>query len=257
MVETKKTLEIMKARWQEVLVIVGLHVLGMVAINRSFLTNSDSLGVYRLLLSLFSFAVLIISTILSYGFLRTVHLEGMNRQMPAFLFGTGKKFFWRMLKFQILCMLVFLPFVLIKIVIAKSEGPGQPAPWIPSLLSTVPSLILIKPLLLIPALIIVMDCRVRESWQFMLRIKLLDAKEIVVLFCVMLAIGFFGTIAKAGNSGEVGSQNIFSIIPTVIIQILGLIISIMAVRFVACREAVHDSNAEQARETLDGDRFEE
>ena len=201
----------MKARWQEVLVIVGLHILGMVAINQSFLTGSGSKSASSLLLSFFAFAVLIISTILSYGFLRTVHLEGMNRQVPAFLFVTGKKFFWRIVRFQILCMLVFLPFILINFLIYRSEGSSQSAPWMTSLLSTVPSLILIKPLLLIPALIIVMDCRVRESWQFMLRIRLLDAKEIVVLFCAMLAIGFFMMIVKAGNSGVVGSQNILNI----------------------------------------------
>lgn len=257
MVETKKTLEIMKARWQEVFVIVGLHVLGMVAINRSFLTSSDSPDIYSFLLSLFSILVLIISIILSYGFLRTVHLDAMKRQMPAFLFATGKRFFWRMLRFQILCMLVFLPFLLINISMYGSESSSQNAMWIPSLLSTAPSLILIKPLLLMPALIIVMDCQVRQSWQFMLRIKLLDAKEIVVLFCAMLAFGFFRMVVKAENSGDVESQNIFNMIPIVITQIFSLIISIMAVRFVAYCKPVYDSNAEQLKETLDGDRFEE
>ena len=257
MTETKKTLAIMMTRWQEICIIIALSIMGLIAIGFSSITKPNpSLDFTDFLFLVFAVIVVLISTILSYGFLRTLYLEGTKEQPPAFLFRTGMKFFWRILKFQILCGFVILPFVLIGGAISSIENLQVPS-WFLPLFSIVPQLIIIKPLLLMPALIIVMDTDIYECWKFMGKYNLSKARELITLFCGLLMFGFLWSLLIPEKEGDDELQNIVPIIPFIVNQIIGLVISITAVRFVAYCNTVHDSNAEQLGETLGGGSFEE
>ena len=99
MIETQKTLAILKARWPEVTLIVGLYALVELSYGLFNFAEPDVTKIFFLPSILFILSLTIVSMILSYGFLRTIHLEGPKEQTPMHLLKTGKHFFWRMVLF--------------------------------------------------------------------------------------------------------------------------------------------------------------
>ena len=102
MEETKKSIAILKARYPELSLIVGLNVLTVVSMNMLRGKNDPEDIAGSLPLMFFLSAVAIFSTILNLGFQRSIYLHGPQHQSPMTLLKTGKDFFWRMLTVGIL-----------------------------------------------------------------------------------------------------------------------------------------------------------
>ena len=191
MTEIKKTLAILKARWPEVTLIAGLHILGMLSNKLFRAAKPDLARTWVLLYMAFSFLIMIISIILYLGFLRTVYLEGQKHQSPLVLLRIGKHFFWRMVGFGLLWGLVYLILAWLIFLITKqltSIDTGffetaKVAPLVYQLCFIAAMLILIKPFLFIPALIIVLDCGVFVKFQVFQTIQTIRCKGIS---CVVL-----------------------------------------------------------------------
>jgi len=247
MTEIRKTVAIVKARWPEVTLIVGLYSLA--AFSNSFFraARHDLTKALSSLCLLFSLILIVVSMILNYGFLRTVYLEGRNRQTPMALLKKGKPFFWRMVGFGLIYLipcfiLAWLIFLLIRYFTSIDTGFFETAkvtPWVHQLCFIAPMLILIKVLLFIPALILVLDCGVFESFKFLRKGKLLDSKELVALFCLRMALPFLWIFLQIPYIPETSSQYILKSVPTVIGYVLWLIITVTAVRFVASLNSVY------------------
>lgn len=160
----------------------------------------------------------------------------------------GRYFFWRMVKFGLICIPVFfilawLTFLVIKLFTTIETGfweTAKVAPLVYQLCFTTATLILIKPLLFIPALIIVLDCRVFESFKFFKQFKLSDAKELVTLFCVQAASTLLWIFLPKLGEAKTILQYTLGIIPSIIPHFIGLIVAVMAVRFVASLDLVYD-----------------
>ncbi|MHC4586577.1 MAG: hypothetical protein ACYS3N_18760, partial [Planctomycetota bacterium] len=192
MSEIQKTLAILKARRPEVALIVGLYTLVELSHSLFNFTEADLTKTFFLPSIFFVLSMAIISMILYYGFLRTVHLEGPKEQTPMDLLKMGKHFFWRMVGFGFIYaglyfILTVLIFSITKYFTSTNTGffeSAKSAPWLYRLCSTAAMLIMIKVSLFIPALIVVLDCRVINSFKLLSKFKLFKSKELVALFCL-------------------------------------------------------------------------
>jgi hypothetical protein len=249
MTETKETFAILKARWREVVLIIGLEVLSVIG-NKLLISPAKSTTYLGLINIGFLSTILIIIALLTIGFQRTVYLEGQKQQSPIVLLRTGSRFFWRIIGFgliyiPVLFVLVWLTFLITKLFASIETGFLETAkahPLIFQLCFTIAYLILIKPLLLISPLIIVLDCRISDSFKLLKQYKLLDAKELVLLFLISFVLTWASAFLPSLKSASTLSQYALIIIKYIVQHFISLMICVMAVRFVASRNLVYDNS---------------
>ncbi|NQT04347.1 MAG: hypothetical protein HQ580_20140 [Planctomycetes bacterium] len=248
MIETQKTLVILRIRWPEVSLIVGLYTLAELSHSLFGFTEPDLTKTLFLPSIFFLLSLAVVSMILYYGFLRTIHLEGPKEQTPMDLLKTGKHFFWRMVRFGFIYValyfiLTWIIFLIIKYFTSTNTGfieSAKSTPWLYRLCSTAATLIMIKVSLFIPALILVHDCRAFKSFKFLSKFKLLESKELVALFCLSTVMPLLWVLLKIPNNPETISQYIITIGSIVIGQVLWLIVAVTAVRFVSSLDLEYD-----------------
>lgn len=257
MTETQKTLAILRARWPEVTLIIGLYTLVELSHSLFGFTEPDVTKTLFLPSILFILSLAVVSMILSYGFLRTIHLEGPKEQTPIDLLKTGKHFFWRMAGFGFIYIglyfiLIRLIFFIIKYFTSTNTDfieSAKSAPWLYQLCSTAAMLIMIKVMLFIPALIIVLDCRVFDSFKLLSKFKLFKSKELVALFCLGTVMPLLWLLLKIPENPETILQYIITIGTIVTGQVIGLVVAVTAVRFISSLDleydgGITDSNSE-------------
>jgi len=242
MTKIKKTLAILKARWPEVILIIGLTVLLPFLIKLRTKLKYDSALSLTVLATCFSFALSLITIVLRSGFLRTVYLEGRKRQTIAVLLRTGLHFLWRMIVLGLLYFIPLLTLTLLSIrLYLKPTAPGETDILHNiSFLVLVMNIILMKFILLLPALVVVLDCRVFKSFKFLKKCRLRDAGELIVLFCFNMAFPYLWMFSRTLYGTTTRPQLIFRIVTSIITCFIGLIIAVMAVRFVASLNLEHD-----------------
>jgi hypothetical protein len=238
MTEIKKTLAILKARWPEVAFIIGIYLLTTLSGRLLLTAGRKSIPMTYLTIIFVLLLFLLIGTLLRFGFLRTVYLEGQKRQALIVLLRTGNHFFWRM--FALVWIYAFP--VTLSIIMFSKLIPSHVIPWFYTLYSTLVNLILIKLMVLIPALIIVLDCRVFDSFRFFRRYKLLNAKELVFSYCGNIALVLLASTLSHYCSITTISQYILSTVFSIITYFISLMIAVMAVRFVASCNLVYDNH---------------
>ncbi len=248
MTEIKKTLAILKNRWPEVTLIIGLSIL-LALSNKLFRIEEPGLApAFFLPFFIFVMALIVIWSMLNFGFQRTVYLEGDRHQPPMVLLKTGRRFFWRMFRLGLLwlpiyCILIWLAFLVTKLFTSVDTGFSETAQSFPLLYQfyfIIPSLVLIKPLLLIPAIIIVLDCKVLEGFKYLKRYRLFDAKGLLMLFLISIILPFFLVLLPKADESETILQYISIIVHPIIGQFLNLIIAVTAIRFVGSLDLVYD-----------------
>ena len=250
MKEIKETASILKVRWVEVILIIGLNL--SISLSNLFWQKNPELN--PILILFYSCFMLILSSIwmmLYTGFQRTVFLEGSKRQSPLVLLRAGKHFFWRMLGIGLLWgiayfILSWLVFSVGKQFTSINTGffeAAKSAPLIYQLCFIAAMLILMKPFLFIPALIIVIDCGIAKSFKLLKCCKLLNAKELVVLFFVSIILFFLQAFLPSFSDVKTPSQYVLTIIPIIIQKFIWLIMLVMAVKHVASLDLVHESSA--------------
>ena len=243
MTEIKKTLAILKARWPEVILLIGI----------GFLASLFS-GISKVYRGYFSWALLtcigllLIEVLIYLGFLRTVYLEGDKRQSPLVLLQAGKDFFLRLCGLGLLYMIVLGLLVQVIFWIMKTVTPidgslKEVAPMVGRLCLSIAMVILIKVYLLIPALIIVLNCGAFESFRFLRRYKLLDAKELLAVYGIQMATPFLWCFLPVRKEVTTVAQSILGLSYYVIWNLLTLTILVMAVRFVASQNLVYDDRS--------------
>lgn len=259
MTEIKKTLAILKARWPEVALIIGMHLLGILSKRFFAQLRPKSISAISLIIAFVSLLFLLIGTLIRCGFLRTICLEGSKRQSPFVLLRVGIHFLWRMFVLSLIYSLPFiLSFLIISNVIHRYINSDELTSsnilfWFNTLYFIFVNLVLIKLILLIPALIIVLDCTVFNSFSFIRRYKLLNAKELVILYCANIAIGLFVSILSQYCWGTCCGTTCFSptetpqyilrVISSTVTSFVSLMIAVTAVRFVASVDLVYDDHS--------------
>ncbi len=242
MAEIKKTLAILEARWPEVILIIGLTVLLPFLCKLLTKLKYDSALSLTVLVTCFSLALTVIRTMLRSGFLRTVYLEGRKRQSIAVLLRTGLHFLWRMI---VLGLLYGIP--LLTVTLLSTRLLGRPtAPGETDILHNISSLVLVinvilmKFILLLPALVIVLDCRVFESFKFLKKCRLRDAGELIALFCFQMVFPYLWMFLRTLYGAATTPPLTFRIVSSITTCFIGLMIAVMTVRFVASLDLTYD-----------------
>ncbi|MBA7694187.1 hypothetical protein ES703_102794 [subsurface metagenome] len=147
-----------------------------------------------------------------------------------------------------LCALYSIPFLLSGLLstgiiagLVSPESFAQISVWINQLFFLAFSVILVKLILLLPALVIVLDCRTFESFEFLKHCRILEAKGLVILFYAHLAFRFLLAFLRLHYDILTASRYILEIGPLIISCFVNLIIAVMAVRFVASLHLEYNS----------------
>lgn len=231
MTEIKETLVIIKGRWPEVILLVGIGFFTRVFLGISKVHQSYRLWIY------FSIVLLIVDAFIYLGFLRTAHLEGSKRQSVTNLLQKGKSFFWRfccLLFFYmvVLYLLMQIIFWSMKTVIPIDESFKEASLIIKRLCFFSATLIMLKLYLLIPSIIIVFNCRVLESLKFLNRCRLLKAKELLTVYFIQMTTSFVWMFLSTNKEITMMTKTILGLSYYIIWNLLTLMILVLAIRFI-------------------------
>ncbi len=237
--EIKDAMAILKARWPEVFLIVGIQVLSMFG-NTLFSHVAEINSILGLTIIVCMLALVVIIVLLPVGFLRTVHLEGPKRQYPLDLLRVGKHFFWRVIRVGLLwipayLLLAWMIFMVVKQPEVTDTGfweTGETDPLVFYCCLAVARLILIKPVLLILPIVIVTDCRISTSFGLLKRCRLSDAEGPVALFVVSVSLTVLWAFLPSADSVPSISQHIASTLMFLTQIFVSLMVAVTAVRFV-------------------------
>jgi hypothetical protein len=238
MEQLKQAIAIVKIRWQEVTLIFGLFVMGSLALAW---VSPDIFAGFKLLQAhkepkldehvlyymLFSVVISLVSLVLYLGFASTAYPKGTDQQSAGVLFKSGQKFFWRILA----CMILYIVVLSLLMTSAGAFLAGRKLDQNSYTAITIFfMLILIKPTILVPALIIALDCGIFKSLGYIREVKLTAAKELIILFCLQALI----LVILPFNSMEAGTwYYILGLVPKTVTHFIRFIIFIIAVRHVS------------------------
>jgi len=254
--EIKKTLQTLKARWPEAALIIIIPLLWKLSPRLVELLQLKSIRTINRIILPVCWLLILIVTLIRCGFLRTLYLEGSKRQSVPALLRIGAHFLWRMF---ILSLIYSLPLILLSFAFHQllfryinldNPSSSQISFWFNALYPVVVKLVLIKLILLIPALIIVLDCSIIDSFKFTRRYKLLKAKELVLLYLVNIVIGLLLPLYYWNRgcgysccSPMTSSQHFLRFAFSTVTQFINLMTAVMAVKFVASANLANDNSS--------------
>jgi hypothetical protein len=257
---------ILKARWSEAALVIllqaGLMILleeiaGQAAVAQqvSSTTPPPHMGfIWGMGTALFA----IIWQMLYLGFLATACTEGTAPKQPGELVGAGRMFFWRMLRFQIALGIAYIGISLMVLAIVQSVSLGQkeassiPA-WIAHLCSFAALVVLVKPMLLTPAVMIVRDRMVLEAFILLKEYRLAEAKPVVWAFFVCFATVYL--LSSLLSLIETGSVFYYALVGIYAVVSSALIVAVTlgAVLFVASKTTPATEPAENRENNVTTD----
>ncbi len=183
------SLKLMYKRWPEVLLVIlftGGAMLMMIEHDK----NTNASEAVTMLMAIVTGIFMVLGYIFQIGFLRTVVIQPDDHFHPTQLLMIGRQFLWRIVGFSIILAIIF--FILANAFLAAMitffsdidiqnsiKAPTQEIPDWYSLVAAAAALILfLKYWLFVPALIIVTDCKLLESWKLIKPVKLFKAREV-------------------------------------------------------------------------------
>jgi len=202
-------------------------------------------------------AFAVIWQMLYLGFLATAYTDGSAPQQPGRLVSVGRYFFWRIMLFQLLLAVVYMAvsFMALGIFNTVFLGGGEPADipeWAVRLCSLAAVVILAKPILIVPAIIIVRNCRPFAALSALKEYKLLagNGLRLLGLFLGCFVTLFLVSFVLGRVDGNSPYRYVAGAIDAIIASTAMLVIGLSAVQFVAGRNLATESTetAETAEE---------
>jgi hypothetical protein len=234
--EIKETLAILKRRWHEVSLLIGLWFLFRL-ITLIFRTYP----IFPPLVSIVPLGISLYALVVWMGFLRTVYLEPEQKRSLVELVQIGKHFFLRFLVLGLLCGAIMMGGGRLFRVTGLADATSS---YVSSPLITI---LLAKLIILLPAIIFVTDCSISKSFSIMWKIRLLKAKPLVIFFLITrvvlptLVMLLFPEVWKAHSPMNWGDA--IYILYYIASSVMGLMVSVMAIRFVASLEMTESLTA--------------
>jgi hypothetical protein len=165
----QKTIDILKARWPEVVMVVVLQA-AMMLLLEEVVSISENAGSQAALMPSWASFLLVMGIVLCavlwqmlyLGFLKTAAVFGSQPQQPVQLLRFGRPYFWRIFFFQILigAVLMFLNIAIVAFLghlVWQGRELNQLPQWFAQIGALIGILIILKPMLLVPARMIVYD----------------------------------------------------------------------------------------------------
>ena len=140
-----------------------------------------------LLMGIGTGAFVVFGYLMQLGFLRTAYLEGTQRQEPKTLITTGARFLWRVLLAAIIVgVFIFIASNIIFVCVYSVFGDGdidkaaiENVPnWMMYVSVYGAMLVFVKPIVFMPAIIVTMDCRVRDVMGYLKSLRIFKAGEV-------------------------------------------------------------------------------
>jgi hypothetical protein len=247
-----EVLEIIKRRWPEAVLVVGFQVgvfflktVLMEMVEEASQTIESEQIVHSpvwasFLLGMGTMAFAIIAYMFLIGFLATACHEGIEKKEPIDLLRAGRYFFWRMVRFEILFSILWFALVMLfsaivgTIVLQAKAQEGIPY-WLFYMCMFAALVILIKPMLLAPAIMIARDKMVLDAVKLLKQYCLKEAKNLLLLVgaSLLLMAGLSVTLSFA----EIGTYYYYAVLGAsgFLSSALLLLIGLSAVRFIAIR----------------------
>jgi hypothetical protein len=235
------TFRILRIRWQEVLLIVGLQAASgfafMQAIKNGGSDKADTAGIVPFAAFLFViFAVA--AKMLSLGFARTSFTDGPLHYEPWPLLKIGHHYFWRIIGFELLIGLITTSIMigLCMILMLKGTNP-ETMPKEQMNISmlyclAIAMLLMAKPMLFGPAAILVTDCGVFGAFGWLSWLRLFAAKKLLAIYGAWVAMILApNVIARYGKEAFVDNYAVMAGF-AVFGGVLTLTIYVMAVKAV-------------------------
>ena len=237
--------EIIRRRWQEVVLVVGLQVGIAVLANEILRAWRDVMQANEAVPSfgtgfVLGFGLIIISIVwqvLYLGFLATACHEGDKIQSPGYLVSVGKYFFWRFMRFEIafgiVCGLLWMVILTIARQLFGFAGNVADTPlWLFNGTMLIAMVLLAKVKLLLPAEMIVRDRRVREAFACITHYEIMEAKWLVVMFGGFLGVNFLlSHFVDMMGDNEI-LHYIMIVFNTILSSVFMLALALFAIRFV-------------------------
>ncbi|MHC4883312.1 MAG: hypothetical protein ACYTFX_06910 [Planctomycetota bacterium] len=192
----QKAIDILKVRWPEVVMVVVLQA-AMMLLLEEVVSDSEKMDSNAALMPFWASFLLGMGTILCavlwqmlyLGFLKTAAVFGSQPQQPLELLRSGRPYFWRIVFFQILIgiALMFLNMAIVAFLgylIWQGRELNQLPQWFVQIGALIGILIVLKPMLLVPARMIVYD---DTTFQAIFQMRYYSLKGIDRIFKVTLA----------------------------------------------------------------------
>lgn len=234
-----KTFYILRTRWQEVLLIVGLQAASGFAFMETMQDGDKADTAAILPFAAFLFVVFaVVAKMLALGFARTSFTDGPLHYDPWPLLKIGHHYFWRIVGFELLVSLITAAVVVGLYMLTMLGGTN------PETMSTEQTravmlycaaggiLLMAKPMLLGPAAILVTDCGVFGAFGWLSWLRLFAAKKLLAAYMVWVATALAPSfIAHYGGRAFVDTYAVMAGF-SIIAGILTLVIYVTAVKVV-------------------------
>lgn len=245
------TLKIFKARFAEIALILGLNAMSIIS-AQMIGPKIESFNMRLFLFASFAAIAAVLAQLLNYGFIKTAQITRQKTQLPHDLIVIGRYYFWPMVIFALIFLAasMLLSTVIFSIVHHNHLNQTdmdftQAAKQFPisySLAIILPMILFAKPLLLIPAIIIGLDCKLLKSFALLKNYRLRDAKNLLIVFAVQIIL----TAAMSFLPTETAShwRYAFLLIPTLTLQLTYIAAAIIAIRFITPSTFIEPTPAE-------------
>lgn len=236
---------IIKSRWAEVLLVVVLQAGVMVLMNQIVgddpgsdasverLNNMSGGKLFGLTFGMTAFMIL--WQMLYLGFLATAYSNKEQPQQPGMLVAVGRYFFWRIARFHLLAFAVLC--------FGSQIFGGIMAPLL--------LLALVKPLVLMPAIMIVNNCMVLDSFKRLGQYSLLAAKPLIKLIAICFGGTFVLLVIFENVSLESTGKTILESVCYLVFCLMGLAISLGGVIYIASLQPPVEETQESTMEGQD------
>lgn len=243
-----KAFDILKTRWAEVLLLVGFQT-GVLFLMEQIMTLAEQQAEGKpvhlpqriaFLLGLGTMAFIIIWQMLYLGFLRTAYTDGCQRWEPGQLLRIGRLYFWRMVRFQVLLLVVYSGLAMaglsVAAALAKAKTPEDLPLWAVTIVLLAVSLALLKPTALSPPIMVARDMMAMRSIRALRQYRLMQEWTIPVIYIGAL---IFSAAASMADETFVPKGTLHYVVMAchhVIIGIAMLAVHLAALRLVKAGE---------------------
>lgn len=186
------------------------------------------------LLGLGSMLYVVVWQMMYLGFLKTAALEGIQPQPPLELVQSGRPYYWRILFFQILlgCVLFFINGMLIgagSAIFWKGRSFQEIPEWFIQLCGMTGILIVLKPMLLVPARMLVYDDSAYKAVAGMRYYKIRQMDSLLELAMLGLGVVLVITLLGSAIPQKTPVYYVFSGFHHILFSLVFLVATLMAV----------------------------
>ncbi len=235
------TFVILKKRWPEVALIVALALFGSLGLRMLQPDTETKPTAADAVILLGTLLFYVSQIMLQLGFVRTAYTEADKAQEPAVLLKTGSRFFLRLVLFGMVYagMYLLLGFVIFLILHETGFIEAkflEATAWTRNLCFAVSSLILVKLILLPPALIIVRNCGLVAAIMSIGKFRLFSAREPLVLYVVLQVVTYFAAVLAPVDNSQASGHLFYTTTFSLASALITLAVSLSTVRFIALYE---------------------